>query len=85
MANGILPEHLAEQYYLAVDTIGRAVVRHWMRLVGVPVETGQLRLDLLNEPDNGESIELVKVLASIDDAQVSFRILRLSQFLRLLC
>ena len=52
-------------------------------VVGVPVGTEQFQRNFLQEAVNGESVELVRVLVSMEDAQASFQILRLSATSRL--
>ena len=54
-----------------------------MRVVGVPVGTEQFQRDFLQEAVNGEPAELVRALVSMEDAQASFQILRLSATSRL--
>ena len=64
-------------------TTGLTVVRQGMRVVGVPVGTEQFQRDFLQEAVNGEPAELVRALVSMEDAQASFQILRLSATSRL--
>ena len=39
LADGVWPEHLAEEQRVAIDNTGLMVARQGMRFVGVPVET----------------------------------------------
>ena len=55
-----------------MDTTGLTVVRHGMRVVGVPVRTEQVQRDLLQEALNGEPAELVRERVPMEDAQASF-------------
>ena len=66
-----------------MDTAGLTVVRQGMRVVGVPIGTEEFQRDFLQEVVNGEPAELVRVLVPMEDAQVSFHILRLSATSRL--
>ena len=66
-----------------MDTTGLTVVRQVMRVVGVPVGTGQFQRDFLQEALNGEPAKLVRALVPMEDAQASFQILRLSVTSRL--
>ena len=66
-----------------MDTTGLTVVRQGVRVVGVPVGTEQFQRDFLQEAVNGEPAELVRALVSMEDAQASFRVLRLSATFRL--
>ena len=54
-----------------------------VRVVGVPVGTELFQRDFLQEAVNGGPADLVRVLAPMEDAQVSFQILRLSATSRL--
>ena len=54
-----------------------------MGVVGLTVGTEQFQRDFLQEAVNGEPAELVRALVSIEDAQASFQILRLSATSRL--
>ena len=83
LADGVGPEQLTEEQRVAMDTTGLTVVRQGMRVVGVPVETEQFQRDFLQEAVDGEPAELVRALVPIEDAQVSFQILRLSATSRL--
>ena len=66
-----------------MDTTGLTVVRQVMRVVGVPVGTGQFQRDFLQEAVNGEPAKLVRALVPMEDTQASFQILRLSVTSRL--
>ena len=66
-----------------MDSTGLTVVQQGMRVVGVPVGTGQLQRDSLQEAANGEPAELVRTLVPMGDAQVSFQVLHLSATPRL--
>ena len=83
LADGVGPEQLTEEQRVAMDTTGLTVVRQGMRVVGVPVGTEQFQRDFLKEAVNGETAELVRALAPMEDAQASFHILRLSATSRL--
>ena len=83
LADGVGPEQLTEEQRVAMDTTGLTVVRQGMRVVGVPVGTEQFQRDFLQEAVNGEPVELVRALVPMEDAQVSFQILRLSSTYRL--
>ena len=39
LADGVGPEHLTEEQRVAIDSTGLTVVRHGMRVMGVPVGT----------------------------------------------
>ena len=54
-----------------------------MRVVGLPVRTEHFKWDFLQIVVKGRSVELVKALVSMKDAQESFQILRLSAASRL--
>ena len=83
LADGIGPEQLMEEQGVAMDTTGLALVRQRMRVAGEPVVTEQFQRDFLQEAVNGEPAELVRALVPMEDAQASFRILRLSATSRL--
>ena len=78
LADGVGPEQLTEEQGVAMDSTGFTVVRQGMRVVGVPVGTEQFQRDFLQEAASGEPAELVRTLVPMEDAQVSFQILRLS-------
>ena len=50
------------------------VAQQGMRVVGVPVRAQHFKRDFLQEMDNGEPAELVRVLVPMQDAQASFQI-----------
>ena len=83
LADVVGPEQLTEEQRVAMDTTGLTVVRQGMRVVGVPVGTEQFPRDFLQDAVNGEPAELVRALVSVEDAQASFQILRLSATSRL--
>ena len=83
LADGVGPEQLTEEQREAMDTTGLTVVRHGMRVVGVPVGTEHFQRNFLQEAVNGEPAELVRALVPMEDAQASFQILRLSATSRL--
>ena len=83
LADGVGPEQLTEEQRVAMDTTGLTVIRQGMRVVGVPVGTGQFQRYFLQEAVNGEPAELVRALVPMEDAQASFQIFRLSATSRL--
>ena len=60
-----------------MNDIGLTVVQQGIRVVGVPVGIEQFQHNFLQEVVNGESAELVGALVPMEDAQASFRNLRL--------
>ena len=78
LANGVVPNDLTDEQRLAMNSIGLTVVGQRVRVVGVPVGTKHFKRDFVKEEVNGEPAELVRALVSMDDAQASFQILRLS-------
>lgn len=73
---------LTEGQRQGVDSTGLTVIKQGMK-VGVPVGTDQSKRDFAKESVNRESAELVRASVSIDDAQASFHVLRLSATSRL--
>ena len=61
-----------------MDTTELTVVQQEVRVAGVRVGTEQFQRDFLQEAVNGEPAELVRALVPMEDAQASFKILRLS-------
>ena len=78
LADGVGPEHLTEEQRTAMDNTGLTVARQGMGVFGVPVGTEQFKRDFLQDAVSGEPDEVVRVLVSMEDAQASFQILRLS-------
>ena len=78
LADGIVPGQLTEEQRVALDTTGLTVVRQGMRIVGVPVGTEHFQRNSLKVAVNEAPAELVRALATMEDAQASFQILRLS-------
>ena len=76
--DGVGPEQLTEEQRVALDTTGPTVGRQGMRVVGVPVGTGQFQCDFSQKAVNGEPAELVRALVPMEEPQASFQILRLS-------
>ena len=66
-----------------MDTTGLTVVREGMRVVGVTAGIEQFQHDFLQEAVNGEPAGPARALVPMEDAQVSFQILRLSDTSRL--
>ena len=83
LADGVKPEDLMKEQRVAMVNTGLTVVRQGMRVVGVPIGTGQFQRDFLQEAVNEEPAELVRALVLIEGAQASFQILRLSVTSRL--
>ena len=66
-----------------MDSIGLTVVGQGMKVVGVPVGIEQFKQDFVKKAVNGELAEPVRTLVPIDDAQASFKLLRLPAVSRL--
>ena len=60
LADGVGPDHLTEQWRKVVGNTSLTVVRHGMRVMGVPVETKHFKQNFLQEVVNGEPSELVR-------------------------
>ena len=66
-----------------MDNTGLTVVRQGVRVVGGPVRIEQFKHNCLQEHVNEEPAKLVRALVSMEEAQASVQILRLSATFRL--
>lgn len=83
LAGGTTLDDLSETELEEVTATHLKIIGSDMRMVGVPVGTGTFQRQSVAEVMRGDSAELLLTLVPMDDAQITFQIMRLSAITRM--